>query len=69
MIKQQTNKGDNAVEVTKEQFQQYRDVQDSGLYNMFTPEAREMTSLSKDEWVHIIRNYSELKQQHEGGDE
>jgi hypothetical protein len=57
------------MEVTKEQFQQYRDVQDSGLYNMFTPEAREMTSLSKDEWVHIIRNYSELKQQHEGGDE
>ena len=37
------------MEISAEQFQEYRDVQDSGLYNMFTPQAREMTSLSRDE--------------------
>ena len=33
--------------ITKEQFKEYLDVQESGLYNMFDPRAREMTSLSK----------------------
>ena len=53
------------MEISAEQFQEYRDVQDSGLYNMFTPQAREMTSLSRDEWIHIIENYSELKEKYE----
>lgn len=53
------------MEISAEQFQEYRDVQDSGLYNMFTPQAREMTSLSRDEWIHIIKNYSELKEKYE----
>lgn len=54
------------MEITKEQFQEYRDVQDSGLHNMMTPQAREMTTLTKHEWIHIISNYSELKEQFEG---
>tara|TARA_R100000458_G_scaffold52544_1_gene54139 strand:- start:299 stop:469 length:171 start_codon:yes stop_codon:yes gene_type:complete len=44
--------------ITKEQFKEYLDVQESGLYNMFDPRAREMTSLSKAQWVNIITNYS-----------
>ena len=28
------------MEITKEQFQQYRNVQDEGMYNMFDPNAR-----------------------------
>ncbi len=56
------------MKVNKEQFQEYREVQDSGMFNMFTPEAREMTSLSKDEWLYIIKHYSELKEKYEGDD-
>ena len=46
---------------------EYRDVQDSGMFNMFDPQAREMTDLSRDEWLYIIKNYSELKEKYEGG--
>ena len=53
------------MEISSEQFQEYRDVQDSGLYNMFDPNARAMTSLSKDEWIHILKHYSELKEKYE----
>ena len=53
-------------DITKEEFEQYRDVQDSGKFNMFTPQAREMTSLSKDKWIEIIKNYSQLKDKYEG---
>ena len=56
------------MKVSKEQFQEYRDVQDSGAFNMFDPQAREMTTLNKDEWIHIIQNYSELKAEYEGGE-
>ena len=44
--------------ITKEQFKEYLDVQEGGLYNMFDPRAREMTSLSKAQWTNIITNYS-----------
>ena len=54
------------MEITKEQWDEYRDVQDSGLFNMFDPQARAMTDLSKQEWIHIMKNYSELKTKHEG---
>ena len=53
--------------VTKKQFKEYLDVQESGLYNMFDPRARAMTSLSKNEWIHIISNYTDLKEKFEGG--
>ena len=55
------------MKLTKEQFMEYRQVQDSGMFNMFDPQAREMTSLSRDEWVHVMKNYSELKEKYEGG--
>ena len=44
--------------ITKKQFKEYLDVQEVGLYNMFDPKAREMTSLSKAQWVNIITNYN-----------
>ena len=56
------------MKVSKEQFQQYRDVQDSGMFNMFDPQAQDMTSLNKEEWIYIIKNYSELKAEYEGGE-
>lgn len=57
------------MEITKEQFQQYRDIQDSGMFNMFDPNARACTDLTKDEWISILKNYSELKDKYEGGDD
>ena len=55
------------MEITKEQFAQYRRVQDSGSYNMFDPNARASTSLDKGQWIHIMKHYSELKEKYEGG--
>ena len=57
----------NIIEITENKFSEYRDIQDSGMFNMFDPRAREMTSLTKNEWVHIITNYNELKEKFGGG--
>ncbi len=48
-------------------FVQYRDVQESGEYNMITqaPEAREEAELSKEQYYHVIENYAELQEQWE----
>ena len=35
------------MEITAEEFHEYLAVQDSGMFNMLEPRAREMTSLSK----------------------
>lgn len=48
---------DMAVQVTKEDFLQYKRVQESGEFNMFDPSARMMTNLSKEQWVTIMRDY------------
>ncbi len=53
---------DMAVSVTKEDFLEYKKVQESGMYNMFDPRAREMTSLSREQWVHIIQSYKSLNE-------
>ena len=57
----------DAVTINKDKFSQYRDIQDSGMFNMYDPRAREMTSLSRSEWIYILKNYSELKEKYEGG--
>jgi len=57
------------MEITAEEFNEYLAVQDSGMFNMFEPRAREMTSLSKKKWVHIISNYNELSDKYKGENE
>ena len=52
--------------INEEQWNEYREVQDSGMFNMFDPQARAMTELTKDEWLYILKNYSELKEKYEG---
>ena len=49
-----------SVQITKEDFLEYKRVQMSGMFNMFDPRAREMTSLSKDQWLRIMKEYSKL---------
>ena len=53
------------MEITKEQFEEYKEVQESGAYNMFDPRAREITDLSKEQWIEIIKNYSALRERYE----
>ena len=55
------------MKASKEQFKAYRRVQDSGDYNMFTPDAILSTGLDKETYFDIIENYSEYKKQYEGG--
>ena len=49
------------VELTRKDFRAFAEVRKSGLYNMATPEAREMTHLSKEQWVAIMEQYTELE--------
>jgi len=49
-----------SVQITKEDFLEYKEVQESGEFNPSDPRAREMTSLSKDQWLRIIKEYNKL---------
>ena len=42
------------------QFNEYLNVQNTGMFNMLDPRARTYTSLSKEEWMYIIKNYQYL---------
>ena len=44
--------------ITRDDFLQYEDVRVSGIYNMMFPEARQCTSLTREEWGDIMENYS-----------
>ena len=46
------------MEVTKDQFLAYYEVQMGGKYNMFDPRAMEETGLDKKTYMEIIKNYS-----------
>jgi hypothetical protein len=48
-------------EITKEQFFKYLRVQESGTYNMFSPEAIEATGLGKRVYSSIMAHYEELE--------
>ena len=49
-----------AIDITKEKFDKYVKIQKAGKYNMFDPRAREMTDLTKAEWVTIMQDYKKL---------
>ena len=56
-------KGGN--DITKEDWESYRTVQDSGLYNMFSPDAIRSTGLDKSTYLTIIENYTALEEKYE----
>jgi len=41
----------------------YEEVRLEGQYNMFSPNARDLTGLSKEEYSYCMENYSSLKEQ------
>ena len=46
--------------ISEHQFNEYLNVQNTGLFNMFEPKARKYTSLSSEEWSYIMKNYEHL---------
>ena len=50
-----------SISVTQKDFLKFEEVRESGTYNMFDPQAREMTDLSKEQWFTIMRDYDKLK--------
>ena len=52
--------------IPKHVFDEYESVRESGQYKMFFPEAREQTSLTRQEWVYIMENYYNLKKTYGG---
>lgn len=49
------------MEITKEQFEEYRRCQQLGYYNMLDYGSwSRITTLSKSQWISIISNYTTL---------
>ena len=48
-------------DITKNDWTAYRTVQDSGAFNMFSPEAILATGLDKNKYMNIVSRYSELE--------
>jgi hypothetical protein len=48
------------IDITKAKFDKFVKVQKSGEFNMFDPQARAMTDLTKSEWVTIMQDYDKL---------
>ena len=49
-----------SIQITKEKFDEYEKIRQEGRYNMFDPQARRLSSLSKAEWVQIITDYDKF---------
>ena len=56
-------KGGN--DITEENWEAYRTVQDSGLHNMFSPQAIMASGLDKNTYMAIVKNYSALEDKYE----
>jgi len=52
---------DKKIKVTKDQFQRYQQVQESGRFNMLDPNARIACGLSNDVYLAILDAYGDLK--------
>ena len=54
----------NQITFTKKQLNNYKSyelIRKSGTYNMFSPQARLASGLSKDEYLFVMENYGDLK--------
>ena len=58
----------NIDDITAEEWHEYRAIQDSGMFNMYDPLAREMRDVSRNKWIGIMKHYPELKTKFEGVD-
>ena len=42
----------------------YEDVRSRGAYNMYDPRARQITGLSREDYIFVMKNYLALEAQH-----
>ena len=49
-----------SIDITEEKFNEYKEIQMDSSYNMFDPRARQLTSLSEDEWEAWIKKEFKL---------
>ena len=61
LSKEQTQVIKQDLYITKEQFNQYLNVQRLGYFNMLSQQALDMTNLTKEEFKYIIKHYTYLK--------
>ena len=55
------------TEISREQFEAYVDVQESGVTNMFDVKTvSELSGLEKEEIMTIMKSYGELKEKYDG---
>ena len=47
------------IEITREDFMKYYDVQMGRAYNMWDGRALKLTGLTKEKYLNIIKNYNE----------
>lgn len=47
-------------DISRSEFEQFVEVRDGGHYNMFDPSARAETTLSKQQWIAIMKNFEKL---------
>ena len=52
--------------VTKEQFERYKQVKDSGVYNMWCREVQILARISAETQMEILSNYDKLAEQFGG---
>ena len=52
-----------SIQITKDKFLEYEEVRQSGVFNMFDPKARKVTTLSIKEWTTIMMDYSKLSKE------
>tara|TARA_R100001015_G_C4588022_1_gene143789 strand:- start:637 stop:807 length:171 start_codon:yes stop_codon:yes gene_type:complete len=50
-----------SIEVSKEEFERYVRVQESGMVDMISPDVQDLADISKDVHKAILKNYSELE--------
>tara|TARA_R110000824_G_scaffold43979_5_gene128364 strand:- start:2825 stop:3088 length:264 start_codon:yes stop_codon:yes gene_type:complete len=51
-----------SISITASDFLEFKRIQKNGSYNMLDPRAREMSNLSKEQWVTIIADYNKLNE-------
>tara|TARA_R110002020_G_scaffold186295_2_gene384317 strand:+ start:625 stop:810 length:186 start_codon:yes stop_codon:yes gene_type:complete len=49
-----------SIDITKDKFDEYEKIRQEGRYNMFDPQARALSNLSRGEWVTIMQDYDKL---------
>lgn len=49
------------ININKDKFQSYLKIQNKGTYSMLDPRARQLSDLTKKEWMEIVKNYDKYK--------